>query len=328
MMKVIHLDSNVNVTTTSIRKECDFIMSKHAFLIIAYHQWELLKTLIRMMDDPRNDIYIHIDKKIEDIPKEDIRRSAVYSKVYFVKRYYIYRSTYSISNVELALIKSAMSKADYAYFHLISGQDLPIKNQDYIHELFEKNNGVNYIDIAPTSQMKRQWYERASLYNLFASISFDKKTFSAISARMANRALHSIQRTLRINRFRKFEKQGFTMGYGSSWFSITKDFAQYLLDNEELIKVMYGKYTSIAEESFVHTMFLASPFKDTIYKGEIQEPTCRRNLRYIIWDGNISPQTITMDMLDELADSPAIFARKFDINIDPKVIKEVENMFS
>jgi len=40
-------------------------MNKHAYLIIAYHQWDLLKVLIRMLDDERNDIFIHIDKKID-----------------------------------------------------------------------------------------------------------------------------------------------------------------------------------------------------------------------------------------------------------------------
>lgn len=38
-------------------------MKKHAYLIIAHNQFALLKELLKSIDDERNDIYIHIDKK-------------------------------------------------------------------------------------------------------------------------------------------------------------------------------------------------------------------------------------------------------------------------
>ena len=36
---------------------------KHAYLIIAHNELEVLKRLISALDDERNDIYIHIDQK-------------------------------------------------------------------------------------------------------------------------------------------------------------------------------------------------------------------------------------------------------------------------
>ena len=38
-------------------------MKKHAYLIIAHNNFEQLKNLIHALDDTRNDIYVHIDKK-------------------------------------------------------------------------------------------------------------------------------------------------------------------------------------------------------------------------------------------------------------------------
>ena len=38
-------------------------MSKHAYLVMAHHQFPLLQTTLRLLDDPRNDFFIHIDKK-------------------------------------------------------------------------------------------------------------------------------------------------------------------------------------------------------------------------------------------------------------------------
>lgn len=36
---------------------------KHAFLIIAHNEYPVLEVLLSMLDDERNDIYLHIDKR-------------------------------------------------------------------------------------------------------------------------------------------------------------------------------------------------------------------------------------------------------------------------
>lgn len=36
---------------------------KHAYCILAHSQWNQLQLLIDAIDDSRNDIYLHIDKK-------------------------------------------------------------------------------------------------------------------------------------------------------------------------------------------------------------------------------------------------------------------------
>lgn len=38
-------------------------MMKHAFLIIAHNEYPILEVLLSMLDDERNDIYLHIDKR-------------------------------------------------------------------------------------------------------------------------------------------------------------------------------------------------------------------------------------------------------------------------
>ena len=42
-------------------------MAKHAYLIIAHHEFEVLSLLIQALDDPYNDIYIHFDRKTKKI---------------------------------------------------------------------------------------------------------------------------------------------------------------------------------------------------------------------------------------------------------------------
>lgn len=42
---------------------------KHAYLIIAHNEFDLLQKLISVLDDERNDIFIHIDKKVHFIER-------------------------------------------------------------------------------------------------------------------------------------------------------------------------------------------------------------------------------------------------------------------
>ena len=39
---------------------------KHAYLLLTHQYSKVLEVLVRMIDDERNDIYVHIDKKVKD----------------------------------------------------------------------------------------------------------------------------------------------------------------------------------------------------------------------------------------------------------------------
>lgn len=41
-------------------------MNRHAFLIMAHNHFDFLKILLKRLDDPRNDIYLHVDRKAAD----------------------------------------------------------------------------------------------------------------------------------------------------------------------------------------------------------------------------------------------------------------------
>ena len=38
---------------------------KHAYLIISHKDFDILECIVKLIDDKRNDIFIHIDKKVE-----------------------------------------------------------------------------------------------------------------------------------------------------------------------------------------------------------------------------------------------------------------------
>ena len=54
---------------------------KHAYLIMAHKQENLLRKLLNILDDENNDIFLHVDKKM--ILASDIKLEK--SKIYFVE---------------------------------------------------------------------------------------------------------------------------------------------------------------------------------------------------------------------------------------------------
>ena len=120
-------------------------MKRHAYLIKAHHQFDLLEKLLRLLDDERNDIYIHIGVGVNyDRARFEkcVKRSGIFF-VYPVKESW---GGYSQIESELHLFEAAAENS-YAYYHLLSGVDLPLKTQDEIHaflmQMMEKSSFIS-----------------------------------------------------------------------------------------------------------------------------------------------------------------------------------------
>ena len=112
---------------------------KQAYLIEAHKCDEMLLTLLRMLDVPWNDIFIHMDSKNTDYQPETVECRMKYAKVFHAKRHSVVWGGVSQVKVELVLLKTAVAHGPYQHYHLISGVDLPIQTQEDIRAFFEAN---------------------------------------------------------------------------------------------------------------------------------------------------------------------------------------------
>ena len=93
-------------------------MGKHAYLIMAHNQKNMLQSLIECLDYKENDIYVHLDRKWEDIEINDIYKFATESKIFILKeRIDVKWGTYSQIECELLLLQEA-APGHYQYYHL------------------------------------------------------------------------------------------------------------------------------------------------------------------------------------------------------------------
>lgn len=281
------------------------LQDRHAYLIICHNNFKILQMLLSAIDDDRNDIYIHVDKKTANVPFEDIQCAVSRSFLTFIERSSVNWGGYSQINVELALLSEA-TKTPHAYYHLISGVDFPLKSQADIHQFFDDNAGKEYISFDQCKERMEEFKDRIRYYRWFQDkIGRNRGKWVAIMYKLENVSLR-IQCMMKVDRLKYCP---YEIKKGAQWFSITHNLATYLLSQKN-IKKYFGK-SLCTDELVVQTLAYASPYRDNITGS---------NLRLIDWYRG-DPYTFTSDDYSQLVKSDRFFARKFDENVDLNIVE-------
>lgn len=206
----------------------------------------------------------------------------------------------------------------FEYFHLLTGQDLILKNIKYILNFFEINKGKNFIHFdREVKSIDR--YKRIRYYRIFQDI-VSKRTFlgKILISIFQEKIFCLIQKVLKIDRSKNYKNIKFKSG--SAYFSITREFAKYVVENEEAIR-KYFINTVSGDEMFIQTLAYNSKFRETLYNKKFND-SCSANQRYIDWNTG-TPYTWRNTDIEDLLESEYLFARKFDKNIDSEVIDKI-----
>ncbi len=290
-------------------------MPQHAYLIMAHNNFPLLLDLIALLDHERNEIFLHIDKKVPQVRflrlKEDYVRlkqeQHLKSPLFFTDRISVHWGGYSQIACELLLLKAAAGKGNYAYYHLLSGSDLPIKTAEEILAFFDdlpENAGKEFLAF-DSLEVPDYVRERISLYHILRESSF-------FLAEPLDALFTRLQRLLKVDRLKG---SGLTVQKGANWFSITDAFVRYVLSREDWIVRTFSR-SVCGDELFLQTLAANSPFAEQIYDPYADENSMA-NLRYVDWErgANNSPYIFQPKDKEMLQRLPHLFARKFNKNI-------------
>ena len=277
-------------------------MNKHAYLIIAHNEPEVLSLLLSLLDDRRNDIYLHIDARSSNMYEQFKDFHLNKSKLYVLShRIPVYWGDISQVEVEYLLFETALKTREYAYFHLLSGVDLPIKSQDYIHDFFHRYQGKEFVGFWNSAYHKKDLDRKVYRRYLFT------KYFKGGPA-----VVHGVTAFLRniflilqkITKYRRHQEWTFKKGF--NWVSITNEFCAYLVKQKPQVMKTFSQ-TLCPDEIFIQTVLWNSPFRQNIYNAEL---VCKGSMRAIDWErGN--PYVWTRKNYRELKNSELLFARKF-----------------
>ncbi len=130
---------------------------KVAFLLLAHKDPDQLERLAYKLGSDSVDIYIHLDKKIDD---ENFRYLARLPHVFFVEnRIQVNWGSYRITEATLNSMAEALeSGKNYDFFGVISGQDYPLQPIENFLSYLEKNRTSNFLSYAEATD---GWWEKA-----------------------------------------------------------------------------------------------------------------------------------------------------------------------
>ena len=274
---------------------------KHAYLIMAHNNFDQLAVLIDLIDDERNDVYLHIDKKAKNFDRSSIKTKN--AGLFYVKPLSVMWGGHSQIKCEMRLFSEA-GKKHYAYYHVLSGVDLPIKTQDEIHSFFEKNNGKNFIDLDEKAKGNKNVVSRVEQYHLFQNIVGRSEHIFKCHLRGLEERLLTRQRKIGVKR-----KEIIPLYKGANWISVTDEMIQFVIKSKRIIRKQFY-YSHCADEVFHQSVAMASPYRDTV---------TGKCLREIDWERG-GPYTFRKEDVSMLLTSENLFARKFDERVDREAI--------
>lgn len=304
---------------------CKFIVSmskqiKHAYIITINGNLPVVNTCLQMLDFASNDFYILCDKKwgghktiLSNLTT--LKRASVR----YVDSKIINWGGYSQVSAVLQLLMAVVdSGIDYKYIHFLQGSDLPIKNNYQIIDFFEKNKGMEFINI-DKSQTGHSWAEYCCKYQYF----FSHNRFYRKSklCKIFNLLVANLQRLIGIQSHKTT-----TFYYGSALFSITLDFAKYIISQHDQIYKLF-RWSLAPDEKFIQTIFMNSPFSNNLYSEE--ENSIMANAYLIDWTSreHNSPKVWRISDIEQLMSQPqgVCFARKFIASVDMDVVIELKD---
>ena len=259
---------------------------------------EQAKKLLRLLDHMDNDIFIHIDRRSR-MNTGTFDSVCRLSKVTFIPSRRIHWGGFSQMWTEIRLLEASVP-GHYSRYHLISGRDLPLHSQEYIHDFTDSRPDTEFISMWPP---KDDTFMRYHYYTLFPEGNrfflthwlngLCKKTLKALHLSMNN------------------DKP---VKYGANWFCITDSCAQMLVRRSAEIRKRF-RHVSNSDELMLQT---------TVYDSCLRDRISGDDLRLVDWSaGGRHPHTFTIGDWDRLDSATELFARKFDEKIDNEIIEKL-----
>lgn len=284
---------------------------KHAFIILAYNEMELLKKLISHLVEIPCAIYLNIDGKL-NVSDNTLRWLQACPSIKSIHRRKVNWGGFSILKAEMDLLSLALKDSSAGYFHFLSGQDYPIRPMGMFLKYFEEKAPQSYLD-----------FKQAPYWAICERLLY-YMPHDIISARVPKgktmvKQVKKIQRRFHMERSLLHIPQ---MVYlGSQWCSLTKEAGKFIVEYTRQHPEFYNRlrHTFAPEEMYFPTI-LANYFKK-------EKVNSSNNLRFIRWadeNGN-TPANLGPEHLKFLGGNDLFFARKVTTAVSLPLISAIDN---
>jgi hypothetical protein len=299
----------------------------------------LLTTLRRQLPD--SPLVVHHDRFRAELP---------FSELEHLGNVHLLRSERPVLWGDFSLLEAywrsmtwMVENLEFDWLMLLSGQDYPIKPLNGFHEYLAGINADAVVDAVPIDDIavasdrrdrfRRYMYQYQPAQTTWLGRHLPERgwNFLRISTSPAADVFNNVQRHVQIYKFpdhmpwrvgRRAVATPFTEAqpcwYGSAWLSLSRHATEYLVAStySKPDLVSYYEQTIIPDESATATIICNA--------SELHVE--RRQLHYLRWSHRRSshPDVLETKDLPALIESPAYFARKFDLDRDAGVLSRLD----
>lgn len=269
-----------------------------AYFLLLHRYPKQFKRLFKAIYAPGNQYVVHLDKGSGQEMADDIAAFlSPYQGVEMLEARDALWGGYSLVDAELrGMARLLEMDTGWSHYINLSGQDFPLKTQNYIRGFFAANPGRQFI------RALDQRTERPDTINRISHL-FTEEGGKMIPTGIA----------------RPFPS-GETPFIGTQWKAVTRGFCEYVCHDPraDRFKTFY-RNSFIADEAFFQTVLMNSTGQGVVMNDD---------LRMIDWvpDGDIKLRPRNYDESDfvELTHSSDLFARKFDAEADTAILGLLE----
>ncbi|MCY1672622.1 glycosyl transferase [Novosphingobium sp. SL115] len=269
-----------------------------AYFLLVHRYPKQFKRLFKAIYAPGNQYVVHVDKRSGAALADDIADFlAPYKGVEILEPKDALWGGYSLVDAELRGMARLLEMDDqWTHFINLSGQDFPLKSQNYIRQFFAANPGKQFIRTLDQRKERPETLNRVS--HVFVE-QHGRMTATGIS--------------------RPYLSKG-TPFIGTQWKAVTRSFCEFVCHDTrvERFKAFY-RNSFIADEAFFQTVLMNIGNHGIVINDD---------LRMIDWvpDGTIKlrPRNFEENDIFQLKISRDLFARKFDAEIDSQILTMLE----
>lgn len=328
---------------------------KFAYLINAHKNASQVARLIERLNTSDTSFVIHVSKTAEKGFYEQITSLMNgFQNVHFCKREFSIHFGFGIVQATINGMELLLNKGiEFDYFHLLSGQDYPLKSNDQIFDFFNKNNGKEFMEFWKLFPDKNDQDGKGYLWeDLWQFYRVDRYSFDWLGKRItipeieSKRLIsHSLLKTIKIflKKIPDYRKKGilkeqfwllffsrilpeerdyntdFTMYGGKTWFSFTKPLIEHIVNEHKTTRKWkkFYRYTLIPDEMYFHTITMNSKFKDNVENNLLRE---------VEWEGGDGTHPLVWGVNDfkRLQNTKSLWARKFEEEIDSSILDLID----
>jgi hypothetical protein len=269
-----------------------------AYLLLVHRFPQQFKRLFRAIHDPANHYVVHVDANAGPALEAEIRDFLKpYPNAAMLQSRKALWGGYSLVDAELRGMEKLLEmNADWEVFINLSGQDFPLMTQKSIKAFLTRHRGQEFIKVLDQAAVRPDTLDRVRKYVV------------ELGGRIVETPMT-----------RKF-LAGAKPYIGNQWMMVSRAFCAFVCRDPAAARFKaFYRNTFIADEGFFQTVMM---------NGAPHGPIVSDDKRMIDWipDGDIKlrPRTFTAEDAAALIASGDLFARKFDAEVDSKILDILE----